>query len=343
MLTENIKNINELDNFLSNPSDELIEYMSGLNGDLMILGVAGKMGPSLSCLAKRALSANNMNNRVIGVSRFSSKETMHELNNAGIETIQGDLLDDGFVDSLPDCENVIYMAGMKFGSSGNPGLTWAMNTYLPSQVVKKYQNSRIVALSTGNVYPFSQVNSGGCSESDQPGPVGEYAQSCLGRERIFEYFSGIYNTPVCLVRLNYAVEMRYGVLVDIASQVFHGESVDVTMGYTNVIWQGDANSMILQALSYCNVPAVPLNITGPEIISIRWLAEQFGERFGVTPRIVNKEADTALLNNAGLSFSLMGYPKVSLNRIIDWTAEWIKSGKPLLDKPTHFQERAGKF
>ncbi len=342
-MTELIKNVNELEKILSAPSDDLIEYMSGLEGDIAILGAAGKMGPSLAKLAKNALKASGKSNRVIAVSRFSSEQALMDLNGADIETLRGDLLNKDFLAGLPDAYNMIYMAGLKFGSTGNPGLTWAMNTHLPSLVSEKFSDSRIVALSTGNVYAFSAVSDGGCTEKDPTNPVGEYAQSCLGRERMFEYFSKLNSTPVCLIRLNYAVETRYGVLVDVATKVFNNEPVDVTMGYANVIWQGDANAMILRALDHCKSPAAVLNITGPEILSIRWLAEQFAALMNKDVEIVGKEADTALLNDASKAFSLFGSPHVELNTIIEWTADWIMNHKPMLNKPTHFETRSGKF
>jgi nucleoside-diphosphate-sugar epimerase len=240
-------------------------------------------------------------------------------------------------------KNVYYLAGMKFGTSGNESFTWAMNSYLPGLVADKYSKSRIVAFSTGCVYPLVSYKTGGSVETDHPDPVGEYAQSCLGRERLFEFGSIKNNTPVSLIRLFYAVEMRYGVLVDIATKVFMGEPVDVTMGHSNVIWQGDANAMILQTIKYCKSPAMPINITGPELLSIRETAQKFGELMNKKVSFSGTENETALLGNAELSFKLFGKPKISVDKVIEWTAKWISENKKLLGKPTHFEFRDGKY
>ena len=333
----------ELEEEMSKPSPEVVKVISELDGDIIILGVGGKMGPSLAKLVKRAIKEAGVDKKVIGVSRFSSPEIKKELEDFGIETIRYDLLDQNSLDELPDIPNVIFMAGRKFGSTGNEPLTWAMNTFLPGIVVKKFKDSKIVALSTGNVYPLVSVESPGSKESDSPGPIGEYAQSCLGRERIFQYFCSQFKTPATLIRLNYAIDLRYGVLLDVAQKVFNKIPIDLTMGYVNVIWQGDANSFIIRAFTLCEVPPKILNVTGPETVSIRSLAMKFGEIFKKKPVFKNKEAETALLSDASQCHNLFGYPKVTLKQMIGWVAHWVLINGPTLNKPTHYQEREGRF
>ncbi|NIO20570.1 MAG: NAD-dependent epimerase/dehydratase family protein [Candidatus Aenigmarchaeota archaeon] len=338
-----IENESQLEDLLSIPIPEVVASFSKQEGDLIVLGVGGKIGPSLARMAKRACEKTGLNRRIIGVSLFDSEEIRSVLEKAGIETIHGDLLDWEFLQSLPSVKNVIYMAGMKFGSTENLPLTWATNSYLPAKVAEKYRNSKIVAFSTGCVYPLVPAQSGGSVESDPPEPIGEYAQSCLGRERMFEFFSKKYKTPVALIRLNYAVEMRYGVLVDIALKVNNNLPVDLTMGFVNVIWQGDVNAMVLRSLDICETPAKILNITGPETLSVRQLAQRFGELFKRKPNFIGQESDTALLSNASLSHRLFGNPQVSSEKMIHWTADWIKNKRRLLDKPTHFEVKDGKY
>ncbi|HHW58283.1 NAD-dependent epimerase/dehydratase family protein [Caldanaerobacter subterraneus] len=338
-----MRTVEELEAKLSEPSQALISEIAQLEGDIMILGVGGKMGPSLAKLAKNAIDKAKVDKKVIGVSRFSNKELQRELEDYGIQTINADLLEDDQLQSLPEVKNVIFMAGHKFGTTGNEHFTWAMNAYLPGQVAKKFKNSRIVVFSSGNVYPLTPVFMGGASEEYPTGPVGEYAQSVLGRERVFEHFSRKYNIPMLIMRLNYAIDLRYGVLHEIATFVKEQKPIDLRMGHVNVIWQGDANEIALRSLRFCEVPPKILNVTGPETISVRWLAERFGEKFGIRPIFVNEEEDTALLSNASKAHYLFGYPRVSLRQMIEWTAEWIKSGGVSLGKPTHFQEREGKF
>lgn len=301
------------------------------------------MGPALSILARTAIERAGSAGKVIAVSRFREEGVQDELNTNGIKTINADLLNDSELQSLPNAPNVIYMAGMKFGSTGNAGLTWAMNTYLPARVAEKYRDSRIVAFSTGNVYPFMPVASGGATEEQYPEPVGEYAQSCLGRERMFSYFSTQNNTPVLLYRLNYANDVTYGVLHEIAMSVKDAKPIDLNMGHFNAIWQGDANEIAIRALLHCSVPPKVLNVTGPETVSVRWCANEFGKVFGKEPIFSGQEQPTALLNNAAESFRLFGYPKVSLPSMINVMAEWINAGGKQLNKPTHFQERKGQF
>lgn len=332
-----------LEKKLVQPSDALLKDISTIKGDIMLLGIGGKMGPSMARLAKQAIDKAGLNKKVIGVSRFSDKGLKEELERDGIETIAADLLNEEDLKNLPDVENVIYLAGHKFGSSGNEPFTWAMNAYLPGRVAERYRNSNIVAFSSGNVYPFTPLGAGGLSEEYSPSPVGEYGQSCLGRERIFQYFSKKNNTPVLIYRLNYAVDFRYGVLLEIAKSVYEGKEIDLSTGNVNVIWQGDANEIALRSLLHCASPAKLLNVTGPETLSVKWLAEQFGRSFGKEPHFIHQAGDTALLSNASESHRLFGYPKVTIREIIDITVLWVKEGGATFNKATHFQEREGKF
>lgn len=338
-----MRTVSELEATLSKPTEALIQDLSRVDGDLMVLGVGGKMGPSLARLAANAIRAGGLNKRVIGVSRFSNAEARQELEDAGVETISCDLLNDDELLQLPDAGNVIYMAGNKFGTTGREHFTWAMNTYLPGRVAEKYKDSRIVVFSSGNLYPFTTVNDGGADESVTPEPIGEYAQSCLGRERIFEYHSHKNGTPMLFYRLNYAIDMRYGVLLELAKAISEDRSIDVTMGHANVIWQGDANSMALRCLTECSNPPSIMNITGPETMSIRWAANQIAKRMGKEAILEGTESETALLNNASKSHQCFGYPEISLLQMIDWTVDWVKAGGSTWNKPTHFQERKGKF
>lgn len=333
----------ELDEFLSRPYPEDQEAIRALEGDLLILGVGGKMGPSLAIRAARAAEQAGLRRRIIGVSRFSEAALRRQLEAAGVETLSADLLDFDGLARLPDAPNVIFMAARKFGSTGDEALTWAMNALLPARVAERYRQARIVAFSSGNVYPFVPVDSGGATEQTPPGPVGEYAQSVLARERLFEYQSRRYGTPVVLLRLNYAVELRYGVLVDLARKVYSREPIDVTMGHVNVIWQGDANSVCLRSFSLCQSPPAVLNLTGPGTLSVRKLAIDFGRRFGIEPVFTGREAETALLNNASRCHALFGLPRVTLDEMLDAVAHWITAGGRLLDKPTHFEVRNGRF
>lgn len=328
---------------LVNPSPELIDDFKKLDGDIMILGVGGKMGSDLAILAKNAMNQANIGYKVIGVSRFSSGNMQQDLESHGIETIAADLLDDKQLDSLPNVKNIIYMVGRKFGTMENEHLTWAMNTYLPGKVAEKFKDSKIVVFSTGNVYAQNSIKDGGASEDDPMDPIGEYAQSCLGRERVFEYISHKYKIPMLFFRLNYANDLRYGVLYEVAKAVKSGQAIDLTTGHVNIIWQRDANEYALRSLSICEYPPNILNITGPETVSVRWLAESFGKLFEVDPIFINTEGETALLNNAAKSHKLFGYPKVSLGKMIEWQAEWLNQGGEVLDKPTHFQEKKGEY
>jgi len=338
-----MREIESLEQELLKPSDALVADMQALEGDIILLGVAGKMGPGMARLAKQATDMAGAKRRIMGVSRFSEQGTQAELEAEGIETIAADLLNEDHMAALPDAPNVIYLAGTKFGTTGKEPFTWAMNSYLPGRVAERYKDSRIVAFSTGNVYPYSPVTHGGVSEDQPTGPVGEYGQSCLGRERIFQYFSTRYEIPTLIYRLNYAIDLRYGVLLEIAKSVAEERPVDLTTGFVNVIWQGDANEIAIRALRHCEVPAKLLNVTGPETVSVKWLAEQFGTQFGKAPRFVNEPQATALLSNASLAHQLFGYPRVTLRQMIDLTSAWVRQGGKTLNKPTHFQERNGKF
>jgi nucleoside-diphosphate-sugar epimerase len=338
----NITSEEQLEDILATPSPEDVAAVDHIHGDLAVLGVGGKMGPSLAIRAKRAILAAGAEKRVYGVSRFSEPGLRDRLDAAGIETIEADLLDfEDYDNKLPDAQSIIFMAGRKFGSTGGESLTWAMNTLVPAYVARRYRFSSIVAFSSGNVYPFVPASRGGATESSTPAPVGEYAQSVLGRERVFEYYSR--QTPIVLLRLNYAVDLRYGVLLDIGTKVFERRPVDVTMGLVNVIWQGDANSVGLRAFTLCDRPAAVLNLAGPETLSVRYVAQRFGEYFGVQPQLEGAEAENALLNNAAKCHRIFGYPRVSVDQVIEWTAQWIGMGGTTLGKPTHFEVRDGKF
>lgn len=340
---EKIANQAILEDLLSTPTAEAVKIFSEIEGDIMFLGIGGKIGPTLSRMARRACEKAGVEKRIVGVSLFESDEQQRQIGNIGIETIHGDLLDIDFIKSLPKVKNVFFLAGMKFGSEENISLTWAVNAYMPALVADHFRGSSIVAFSTGCVYPLVTVESGGSLETDPPVPVGEYAQSCLGRERMFEYGSKQHNTKVCLIRLNYSVELRYGVLVDIALKVKNQQPIDLAMGYFNVIWQGDVNDVVLRSLQICESPAKILNITGEDILSVHEVATEFGQLFNVTPEFFNEEAKTALLNNSEKAFQLFGRPKISTSQIIKWIAGWISEERETLGKPTHYEVRDGKY
>ncbi|MEO8879955.1 MAG: NAD(P)-dependent oxidoreductase [Gemmatimonadaceae bacterium] len=333
----------ELEDALSAPSPALLDALRTTPGDILVLGAAGKMGPTLARMAKRAMIELGTRDRVIAVSRFSSSVAEQSLRAAGIDTVKCDLLDRAAVSALPDAPNVIFMAGQKFGTRDAPSSTWAMNVVLPSIAAERYARSRIVAFSTGNVYPLSPVRSGGSREGDAPAPVGEYAMSCLGRERVFEDAAARRSTPVAIVRLNYAVDLRYGVLVDIASRVWRGDAVDLRMGHVNVIWQGDANDWALRCLAHASVPPFIVNVTGRETLAVRDVATRFGSMFGHPPIFAGEEAPDALLSNAAVAHARFGAPSIATDALIELAADWIRAGNPLLGKPTHFEERTGAF
>jgi len=329
----------QLEDILSQPTEADIKAMAELQGDLLILGAAGKMGPSLAKRARRACPRK----QITAVARFSNPQVRQDLEEAGVNTISLDLLEPDSLAQLPAAENVLHMAARKFGSTGSEHLTWAMNVYLPALVAGRFRFSRIVAFSTGNVYPLTSLAQGSPTESSQTGPVGEYAQSALGRERMFEYFSSLYGTPVALLRLNYAIDLRYGVLLDVGQKVFERQPVNLAMGHVNVIWQGDANSIALQSFALCQSPPLILNVTGPETVSIRWVARRFAERFGIEPIYEGVESETALLSNASRCHRIFGYPPVTVEQMIEWIAGWIGRGGTTWNKPTHFETRDGRF
>ncbi len=339
----NLSTEEELEEALSRPAPEAARDLSGLKGDLVILGVGGKMGPTLARMARRAIDQAGSRRAVIGAARFSEARARETLEACGVRTHPCDLLDRAQVDRLPDAGAVVFMAGMKFGTTGAEAATWATNAYLPGLVAERYRNVPTVVFSTGNVYPLVPVAGGGATEETPTAPVGEYAQSALGRERVFEHFSLRHGTPVAIYRLNYAVELRYGVLLDVAQKVRAGIPVDLRMGYANVIWQGDANAIALRCIAAARTPAEILNVTGLDTLPVRTVAGRFGELLGKAPVFEGKEADTALLSNASKAGRLFGPPNTPVDRVIRWIAHWVKIGGRTLAKPTHFETRDGKF
>lgn len=339
-LPDRFDSVEALEEFMSRPSAALVETLAEIPGDLMVLGVAGKMGPTLARLARRAAPGK----RVVGVARFSDPALRARLDAWGVETIACDLLDRAAVQALPQIPNVVFAAGHKFGATADPALTWAMNCHVPALVAEAFRGAqRLVAFSTGNVYPLSPAGGPGADEGTPPGPVGEYAQSCLGRERMFQYFSQKFGTPGRLFRLNYAIDLRYGVLHDLARRVLAGEAIDLAMGHVNVIWQGDANAQVLRSLAHCRVPAAPLNCTGAETLSVRWLAGELATRLGKPLVIRGQEAPTALLSDTTEAQALFGPPAVPLARMLDWVADWVARDMPSLNRPTKFEVRDGRF
>ena len=338
-----ISNVIELEKLLSLPGAELVAMMKRLKGDIMILGVAGKMGVTMAMLAVNAIREAGVDKRVIGVARFSNPEERNKLEAAGVETVVCDLLDREQVSRLEKVDNIIFMAGRKFGTDGSEELTWAMNILAPEYVCEHFKASSIVAFSTGCVYPLEHITSCGSTEECVPMPVGEYSQSCLGRERIFQYYSKKYGTKVLLFRLNYAIDLRYGVLHDIAKSIAAGEPVDNTVGFFNCIWQGDANSNALRALELCESPCAVLNITGPEIASVAKCAGVMGEIMGKEVTFKGEPGEIGYLNNSGKMCQLLGYPQVSLAQMIQWQAKWLARGGVSIGKPTHFEVNNGKF
>lgn len=328
-----------LEDILSEPTEATKRVIATLNGDIVVLGAGGKMGPTLAMMLKKASGGKN----IYAVSRFSDKAVKTRIEEAEVKTIEADLLDESQYCELPKVENVFYLAGMKFGTTGNQPLTWVLNSFLPGMVARHYKDAQIVAFSTGNVYPLVDINSDGAREDTMPEPVGEYAQSCLGRERMFEYFSQLYNTPVTLVRLNYANEPRYGIIVDLTQKILNEEPIDLTMGAVNLIWQRDANDYIIQAISLAKSPPAILNVTGPDTVPIRQLAELISKELNKEPRFVSQEAQTALLSNASYCFSVFDYPKTTLENMITMIVKWVTSGKKVLNKPTKYDIRDGKF
>ena len=339
-LPDRFRDVEHLEEVMTAPPPDLVSALAQVEGDIIVLGIGGKIGPTLARMAKRAAP----DKRVVGVARFSEAGTREKLTAHGIECIAADLLDRAQIEALPKLANVIFMAGFKFGASGHEAFTWAMNAHVPALIAEAFAQSRIVAYSTGCVYPYVDVRHGGATETTPMAPPpGAYANSCVAREQMFQYFSRTRGTPGRTIRLNYAIDMRYGVLHDVASRVKSGDTIDLSTGHVNVVWQGDANAMVLRALAHCTTPSSPLNVSGPETISIRWLAEAFGERLGRKPVFAGTESPTAWLVNSSEAMRLFGYPRVPLARLIDWTADWVARGLPSLGKPTGYGKRDGEF
>lgn len=338
-LPDGFADADALEAFMTRPSRALVDDLATVEGDILVLGIAGKMGPTLARLARNAAPQK----RIVGVARFSEPGIREGLERHGIETIAADLLDRDRIAALPRCPNVIFMAARKFGSAGAESLTWAMNTHVPALVAEVFRESRIVAFSSGNVYPLTDVTRQGPTELSRAAPVGEYAQSCLGRERMFGHFSERYGTQGRLIRLNYAIDMRYGVLFDIATKVRDGVPIGLATGHVNVIWQGDANAQVLRSFLHCTAPTSPLNVSGPETLSVRVLATELGRRLGMAPVFEREEAPTALLTNTAEATRLFGYPLVPVARMLDWVADWVGRGGEGLGKPTKFEVRDGVF
>jgi nucleoside-diphosphate-sugar epimerase len=332
-----------LDERLSAPTGADVGALAALEGDILILGAGGKMGPSLARLARRASDAAGVDRRVVAVSRFGKPGVTDALERAGVETIPSDLLDSAHLAALPDVPNIILMAGQKFGTDADPAATWALNALLPGLVVRRFAAARIVVFSTGNVYPLTDAQGPGCSEHHPVGPVGEYAQSALARERIVTHLTSRHRTPCAIMRLNYAVELRYGVLRDLADRLVRGEPIDLTMGSVNLIWQRDANAIALRLLAHTAVPPIVLNVTGSGTLSVRSLTKALAARLGVEPVFTGTETPTALLSNASRAHALFGGPTVEIETLVAWTAEWVRRGGASLDSPTHFEEREGRF
>jgi nucleoside-diphosphate-sugar epimerase len=338
-----MKTISEVLDFMTKPGERLIADMRSLDGDVMILGAGGKIGPSLAVTAKRAFDAAGVGKRVIAVSLFDYPDAAMTMRRAGVDVIEADISDPAQLQGLPDVNNIIYMIGRKFGTTQNQSLTWQVNVLLPSKVCERFPGSNIVAFSTGNVYGMVPIASCGSREEDEPRPDGEYAQSCLGRERVLEYYSKRDNTRVLIFRLNYAIDVRYGVLYDIASAVYEGRPVSLGQGVFNCLWQGDVCEYALRSLLHTSVPPMVLNVTGPETVSTRKTAEYFAERFGRKPQFTGEEGSCAVLSNSAKMTGLMGYPNMPPEKMMDLVAEWIMQGGEVIDAPTHFEATDGKY
>ena len=333
----------KLDAMLTQPSEALVTDIKAIEGDIMVLGAGGKMGPSLCVLAKRAAEMAGINKRIIAVSRFSDPLVVNLLNRHGVEMISADLLDRQQREALPQVKNIIFMAGKKFGTDGNEWQTWAMNATLPAFVAEQFQTSNIVVFSSGNTYPMVPIGSGGCDETDRQAPIGEYAMSCLARERAFAYAAHAYGTKVFIYRLNFAVDLRYGVLYDLAEKILSDTPISLETPAFNIIWQGSANEMAIRGLLYAGSPAVAMNITGPETLSVRKTALELGRLLGKEPVFEGQEGNDAYLNNAAFAMETFGYPAVSAKTLIRWQAQWLLDGGRGLGKPTHFEERKGRY
>jgi len=332
-----------LEELLCRPRPTLVDFMRTVSSPLVVLGAGGKMGPTLAVLAKRAAQMAGYPLEVIAVSRFSDETPRRWLEAHGVSTWRADLLERGAVQGLPEAAHVVYLVGLKFGTRQNPGLTWAINTLVPAYVAERYARARLVVLSTGNVYPLVPVGRAGASESHGLTPLGEYANAAVARERIFGHFAQRLGTPMAFLRLSYAVELRYGVLVDIARKVWGGEPIELANGCFNCIWQGDANEMILRALALATSPAEAWNLTSPQVLRVREVAEQLGTLFGRAPRFIGRESNTALLSDVSKLSAVLGEPATSLAAVLRWTAHWVQHGGRSLDKPTHFEVRDGYF
>jgi len=342
-LPDIIEDEEQLDEILTRPSESLVESLRGFSGTIAVLGIGGKMGFTVGVRLKRALDAAGGTARVVGISRFSDRGAREDLNVAGVETARADLLDPDQIGGLPDADRVIYLAGRKFGTTGHEPDTWAMNTLPAVAICKRYAGVPIVAYSTGAVYDMIPVVSGGSTEDRPTEPRGEYANAAVARERLFQWASQRYGNPVCQIRLFYANDLRYGVLRDIAESVRDSSSVDVSMGCVSLIWQGDAADQSLRAFTCATTPPTPLNITGPELVSIRYVAERFGELLRKDPILTGEEQQSALIGNAGKAAGMFGYPQIPLDTMIRWTAAWVAAGGRGLGKPTHWEVRDGRY
>ena len=333
----------QLNTLLATPSQALIEDFGKLDGDVLVLGAGGKMGPTLCLLAANARTAAGKSHKIIAVSRYSDPAVPTLLREGGVEVIQADLMDDAALEALPRAKYVVYMAGLKFGTSGNPAPTWAMNVYLPGRVAQHFRDSNIVVFSSGNIYPQMPLHTGGAVEDTTLVPNGEYAITVLGRERLFDYYGHKFNTPMAFYRLNYAVDLRYGVFHDIASTIMAGDPVDVSMGCFNCIWQGDANEWALRMMFHCKAPVEAYNVTGPERVIIREAALALGKMLGKPVQFKGEEGERALLSNSTKCISMFGYPRVGVQQMMQMTADWILQGGSSLGKPTHFEATDGKY
>ncbi|WP_228002814.1 NAD-dependent epimerase/dehydratase family protein [Nocardia australiensis] len=337
-------NEKELERELSRPSAGLVADAASWQNDVIVLGAGGKIGSGVATMARRALDeADRDDVRVLAVSRWSDVEARARLDATGVETVIADLSDPTAVDQLPDAGNVVFLVGAKFGTATNTDEAWMTNTVLPAYVARRYATARISALSTGNVYPLSEPVTGGPVETDETGPIGEYAITCRGREQVFTHGARTRGTQVALIRLNYACEPRYGVVADIARRVHDGEPVDLSIGAVNVVWQRYTNEVVLRSLGHADTAPFLLNLTGPETASVRTIASQLGQRLGVEPNFTGAAGATSLLNNASKCHALFGYPDRTIGQLIDMQAEWIRAGGMLWNKPTKFERRDGKF
>jgi nucleoside-diphosphate-sugar epimerase len=337
-------NENELLDLMTTPSPRLVEDVRKIDGDILVLGCGGKVGPSLAITAKRAIDQAGLNKKVIGVSLFDYPEAPQTMRNAGVEVIEADLFNSDQLSALLDVKNIIYMVGRKFGTYQNQSLTWAINVLLPAKVCERFPHANVVAFSTGNVYSYANISSGGAREDDLPVPVGEYGQTCLGRERVLEHYAGLNGNPMLMFRLNYAIDMRYGVLFDLAKNIIAGTPINLEIGYFNCIWQGDVCEYAIRSLLHTSNPPCILNVTGPESISIRWAADTMGKLLGKEPVFVgDPNPQKALFSNTTKMTSLMGYPTMPLNKMMAMVADWVSSGGKFINAPTHFESTDGNY